>query len=357
MSGPRMPAGAGEQPEQPVPYAGPVLRLAGFFVDQAVAAAPLVPALVVAGVREARLRDGAGEFLNAYTWASLVLVVYYWVGHAVWGMTLGKWLVGIQVVRADGRVPGWGWAALRALAVTLGDVVAPFSVLDCAWLLWDRRRQTLHDKVAGTFVVVRRPRHALKVLGVSFVLMVAGQIGLTFAVLRPLVLQAYWVPSGSMRETLIEKDRLIANKLAYDQGALRRQDVVVFRAPPWVEAKPTDFIKRVIGLPGDTVEVREGRVFINGATVEEPYVRSRPYYDWGPVTVPAGHVVVLGDNRNNSRDSHLWTKDGKPAPFLPVGSIHGRAIFRFWPLTRWGDLPPGPDRPDLDALRRPAASQ
>ncbi len=342
-----------EEPEAepPRPYAGPVLRLAGFFVDEAVAALPLIPALALAAVREARVRDGIGGFFQAYVWASVALAVYFWVGHAVWGLTLGKWLVGIQVVRQDGTVPGWWRSAVRAIVSNVAGSLPLFGLVDPAWLLWDKRRQTLHDKAAGTFVVARRPRHALKMLGLSIVLMVAGQVGLTFAALRPFILQTYWVPTGSMRDTLVEKDRLAANKLAYHNGRLHRQDIIVFRAPPWADPERKDYIKRLIGLPGDTIEVRDGRVFVNGRTIEEPYVREPPRYGWGPVKVPEGSVVVLGDNRNNSHDSHAWRQAGKPAPFVPIEDIYGRAIFRFWPLQRWGDLPPGLERPDLDAAR------
>jgi len=95
------------------------------------------------------------------------------------------------------------------------------------------------------------------------------------------------------------------------------------------------FIKRIIGLPGETVEVKNGQVIINGETISEKYIAEEPQYNWGPQTVPENSYLVLGDNRNNSFDSHSWG-------FVPRGNIIGRAIVRFWPLNRLGGLDPQP---------------
>jgi signal peptidase I len=95
------------------------------------------------------------------------------------------------------------------------------------------------------------------------------------------------------------------------------------------------FIKRVIGLPGETVEVKNGQVIINGETISENYIAEEPQYNWGPQTVPENSYLVLGDNRNNSFDSHSWG-------FVPQENIIGRAIVRFWPLNRLGGLDPQP---------------
>lgn len=91
------------------------------------------------------------------------------------------------------------------------------------------------------------------------------------------------------------------------------------------------FIKRVIGLPGDMIEIRDGQVFINGEVIEEDYIKAPPNYVWGPQRVPEDSYFVLGDNRNSSFDSHEWD-------FLPGENIIGRAMVRFWPVSRVGWL-------------------
>jgi signal peptidase I len=106
----------------------------------------------------------------------------------------------------------------------------------------------------------------------------------------------------------------------------QRGDVVVFRFPQDPER---DFIKRVVGIPGDTVEVRDGTVFINGRAAEENFILERPRYNYGPVKVPEGQYFVLGDNRNNSYDSHVWG-------MLPEEYIIGKAWVSYWPLSEFG---------------------
>jgi signal peptidase I len=96
------------------------------------------------------------------------------------------------------------------------------------------------------------------------------------------------------------------------------------------------FIKRVIGLPGDKVEVKGGRVFINDQALRESYIAEDPQYQYGPVTVPQDAYLVLGDNRNNSYDSHYWG-------FVPRDRIIGRAVVRFWPMNRLGEITPEPN--------------
>jgi signal peptidase I len=277
-------------------------------------------------------------------------------------VTPGKLYAGTRVIAPDGSVPGWWRSTLRALVGSLAELVANLlvlGILDPAWLLWDPRRQTLHDKAAGTLVIRAKARRPLPAFVVSLLLALAVQVGLVFAVIRPLIVQAYYVPSGSMLPTLRKHDRLLVNKLSYRYGRLQRGDVIVFVAPKAAllsnpEANPDpnekkDFIKRLIALPGDTVKVEDGRLWLREKgqsqlhTVEEPYVAAAPIYAFGPVTVPEGHVLVFGDNRNNSNDSTKWllpTGGGtEPAPFLPIANIRGRAFFRYWPLTSFGDLP------------------
>jgi signal peptidase I len=138
------------------------------------------------------------------------------------------------------------------------------------------------------------------------------------------------VQSISMQPTLFERDFVLVNKLAYKLGDLTRRDVVVFQPP--IEEEKEPYIKRVIGLPGDTVRVANGVVYINDLPMQESYKAAPPNYN-GEWKVPQGRVFVLGDNRNNSSDSHLWG-------MVPVDNIIGKAVVVYWPFTHWKMLDP-----------------
>ncbi|HIK45909.1 MAG TPA: signal peptidase I, partial [Leptolyngbyaceae cyanobacterium M65_K2018_010] len=148
--------------------------------------------------------------------------------------------------------------------------------------------------------------------------------------LRTFVAEARYIPSESMLPTLEVNDRLIIDKLSYDFGSPQRGDIVVFRPPDSLHQKDA-FIKRVIGLPGDVVEVENGQVHLNGQPQAESYIAAPPDYQFGPVTVPQDAYLVLGDNRNASFDSHYWG-------FVPEDHVIGRAVFRFWPPNRIGGV-------------------
>ncbi len=164
----------------------------------------------------------------------------------------------------------------------------------------------------------------VKTLATAFILAIG---------IRTLVAEARYIPSSSMEPTLEINDRLIIEKISYRFKTPQRGDVVVF--------SPTDklkeqnfkdaFIKRVIGLPGETVEVRGEKVYVNGKALREKYIDEAPEYTYGPETVPPDQYLVLGDNRNNSYDSHYWG-------FVPRENLIGRAIVRFWPIDRLGSL-------------------
>ncbi len=186
-------------------------------------------------------------------------------------------------------------------------------------------------------------------------------------IIRIFFFQTFWIPSGSMEPTLYEQDRIIANKLVYRTRAPARGEVIIFRVfqPPrrgmpgrltmeeamaatesprgsgsgiFRESGETgpgsievqDYIKRVVGLPGDTVEIDDGEIYINGEILYENYRTRRPNYShYGPITVPPGEVFVLGDNRSNSQDSHVIGT-------VPIRNVEGRAEMIFWPLSRIG---------------------
>jgi signal peptidase I len=166
--------------------------------------------------------------------------------------------------------------------------------------------------------------------------------------IRTFVVQAFKIPTGSMEETLLIGDHLLVNKFVFGPaatgaerallpiGTIKRRDVLVFKYP---EEPARDFIKRVIGLPGETVELRDKKVYINGTALDEPYVHflsppSGPSelhevtsFDvrerYGPVTVPPDHYFMMGDNRDNSQDSRYWG-------FLPRENIKGKSLVIYW---------------------------
>jgi signal peptidase I len=152
--------------------------------------------------------------------------------------------------------------------------------------------------------------------------------------IRQFVAEARYIPSGSMEPTLQINDRLVVEKIGYHFNSPHRGDIIVFWPPDklFAEGQRKDaFIKRVIGLPGETVEITDGTVFIDGKALKESYIKAPPDYQWGPEQVPTDAYLVLGDNRNSSYDSHAWG-------FVPKENIIGRAVVRFWPLNRLGGL-------------------
>ena len=182
---------------------------------------------------------------------------------------------------------------------------------------------------------------------------IAGAVAL---VLMHYVVRTFWIPSGSMEPTLAINDVLLANEIQYRVGAPQDGQIAVFKPPSQVpELGDTDFIKRVIAGPGDTLKIHDGSVYRNGVKLSEPYLKQAPDYElslqnydlvidgipldpsravvppkseWqAPDRVPNGYYIMLGDNRNNSDDSHLWG-------FLQRDQFVGHAFFVFWPLTR-----------------------
>lgn len=150
-------------------------------------------------------------------------------------------------------------------------------------------------------------------------------------VIRTFVVQGFWIPSGSMEPNLQVGDRLLAYKLFYGLDKVERGDVVVFRYP--LDPKK-DYIKRVIGLPGDVVRIENKRIYVNGKPLDESYVihgdswmRGYPRDDYGPAEVPADSLFVMGDNRDFSADSRYWG-------FVPEDNLVGEAFLIYWPLWR-----------------------
>lgn len=140
------------------------------------------------------------------------------------------------------------------------------------------------------------------------------------------IAQSFLVQGASMEPTLHNGERLMVDKLSYRFSEPKRGQIVVFRYPSDPRRK---FIKRIMGLPGDQVEVRRHQLYINGTAVDEPYINGPTYGDYGPIVVPEGTYFVMGDNRNNSDDSRF--PDVGP---VPRKLLVGRALFLYWPLNR-----------------------
>jgi signal peptidase I len=156
---------------------------------------------------------------------------------------------------------------------------------------------------------------------------------LVFGFVRPVVASPFYVGSGSMVPTLKVWDRVLINKLAYDLEEPQRGDIVLLEDPAGGE---DPLIKRVVGLPGDTLEIRNGALFVNGEPTNEPYLHRKPCVrgmpktcSFGPVRVPENLYFVMGDNRANSGDSRFFGP-------VPEKDLIGEALFRFWPPGRVG---------------------
>src|SRR5947209_19111926 len=162
---------------------------------------------------------------------------------------------------------------------------------------------------------------------VEWVVIVVAAL-LAALLIKTFLLQAFYIPSDSMNPTLVQRDRVLANKLSYHFHAVHRGAIVVFKGPPGEDdPKIKDLIKRVIGLPGDTVEGRDGQILIDGRVLNESYTaKNSPMSDFPATKIPKGHYFVMGDNRGNSKDSRAF---GPIAKSLIVG----RAFIRVWPIS------------------------
>lgn len=148
-------------------------------------------------------------------------------------------------------------------------------------------------------------------------------------VIRTFLIQPFYIPSGSMEPTLQVGDKIIVNKLTNRFKDPERGQIVVFKYP---YDTSQDFVKRIIGLPGETIEIRDSQVYINGQPLEEDYLpEGLVYPDFAPVTVPEDSYFVLGDNRDNSQDSRMWGP-------LPRNLLIGHVLAIYWPLDRLGTV-------------------
>ena len=149
--------------------------------------------------------------------------------------------------------------------------------------------------------------------------------------IRQFVVELYIVDGPSMRPTLQSQQRLVVNKFIYRFREPEKGEILVFQYP---RDPSRDFIKRVIAIPGDTVEIKDGRVLVNDQVLSEDYILEKTRGDYPKSTVPQGTVFVMGDNRNNSEDSRF-----ADVGFVPDALIKGKAVLVFWPVNELKTLP------------------
>ena len=164
----------------------------------------------------------------------------------------------------------------------------------------------------------------------DWIVSIAIAVVLAFFI-RYFIVELYLVDGPSMRPTLQSAERLVVNKFIYRFRPPERGEILVFRYP---RDPSRDFIKRVIAGPGDTIEIRDGRVYVNAALLNEPYILSKTRGNYPLATVPDGHIFVMGDNRNNSEDSRF-----ADVGFVPFDLIKGKAMLVFWPVSQLKTLP------------------
>ena len=148
--------------------------------------------------------------------------------------------------------------------------------------------------------------------------------------IRTFIVELYVVDGPSMRPTLESEERLVVNKFIYRFRPPEKGEVLVFQYP---RDPSRDFIKRVIATPGDTIEIREGRVLVNDQLLTEDYILEKTRSEYPKSTVPEGRIFVMGDNRNNSEDSRF-----ADVGFVPYDLIKGKALLVFWPISQYKTL-------------------
>lgn len=187
----------------------------------------------------------------------------------------------------------------------------------------------------------------------EFLVILIVSFALVFGIVRPYIVEAFWIPSESMVPTLQVGDRVLVNKFIYRFAEPARGDILVFKSveeTPQTLPQPSgplsgisdifgnsdprqDLIKRVIGVSGDEIRVQDGNLFVNGELQNEPYVNPElpDMSFYGPETVPEGHVFMMGDNRANSQDSRFFGP-------VPEENIEGEAFLLFWPISNFRGL-------------------
>jgi len=163
-------------------------------------------------------------------------------------------------------------------------------------------------------------------------ILLIGVAAVVISLLIQTTVQKSSVDGYSMEPGLQDEQQLLINKVVYYFHEPERGDIIILHPPPPYSPETTPFIKRIIALPGDTIEVKNGAVYVNGSKLDEPYIKEPPTYNFPQKKIPEDEYFVLGDNRNNTNDSHNgWT--------VPRQNIIGKAWLSIWPPGEWGLVP------------------
>ncbi|HUM84965.1 MAG TPA: signal peptidase I [Lachnospiraceae bacterium] len=166
---------------------------------------------------------------------------------------------------------------------------------------------------------------------VQYIILMAIVVAVVLVINQFIIINAR-IPSSSMENTIMVNDQIFGNRLAYSFGNPKRYDIIIFKYP---DDETKYFIKRVIGLPGETVVIKSGKVYIDGSTepLDDSFCPEQPKGDFGPYTVPQDCYFVMGDNRNDSHDSRYWINT-----YVTKDEILGKAFLRYWPIYKFGPI-------------------
>ena len=301
-----------KQPEdileaQSTELAGIRRKFAAFLIDTALHAAALSLLLWFSNLI---------PFVWTLSIGSLVaLVGYYPYFWATSGRTPGNMILGLKAVRTDGSKLRLGNAILPIVGFLISSW---FIFLGFMWAIINRKRQSWHDKFADTQVIrVKAARTEIIATFLAFAgVLLVGSIVILNG------FQNYKTQGSSMLPNLEDGEYVLVNTLVYKVFSPKRGDIIVFRFP---QNPGRELAKRVVGIPGDEVSMRDGAVFVNGEALEEPYITSKGSFDFPPVRVGFKRYFVLGDNRPQTSDSRAWG-------LVPEENIFGKMWTVYWPL-------------------------